>query len=282
MKQDTHNAEHLERVIEKNQQYLDTVADNLLKACLGADSTKDVPAAVIENVLKVYGGMRKRLAEIEVVQTLLLRRYNKRIPDNPLRQKLIAELDAQIKALSALRGNNSSPEADVGTDATASSPPADHPASDRWLRIEQDSLSFTINARLLDELEYEAPVKPGESVRVVQASGRSFTLFNLRGPASALDALHPRIKLRQHDIIERFSAQEIRGVLTHLRRTSTNDVKHIFQQLLTSQYSDVKCILVGLHSPDQMNDHFLKYLDWMIEKMQPGDLRTIEIADHDW
>jgi len=280
MKQNTQDAEQLERVIEKNQQYLDTVAEDLLKACLGSGSAREVPPAVIENVLKVYASMRKRLSEIEVVQALLLRRHNRRIPDNPRRQKLIAELDAQIKALSARLGKNASPGTDAGTDPTASSPPFDRPSSDRWLRIEQDSLAFTINARLLDELEYDAPVNPGESVRVVQPSGRSFTLFNLRGPASALDALHPRIKLRKHDIIERFSAQEIRGVLTHLRRTSTNDVKHIFQRLLTNQFPDVKCILVGLHSPDQLDDHFLNYLDRMLEKMRPGEIRTIEIADH--
>jgi len=32
MKQNTQDAEHLERVIEKNQQYVDSVAEDLLRA----------------------------------------------------------------------------------------------------------------------------------------------------------------------------------------------------------------------------------------------------------
>jgi hypothetical protein len=114
----------------------------------------------------------------------------------------------------------------------------------------------------------------------VQRSGRGFTLFTLRGPASALDALQPCIRLRKHDIIERFGAAEIRGVLTHLRRTSTGDIRHIFERLLTSRFSDVKCILVGLHSPDQLDEHFLKYLERMAADMPPGEIRTIDIASH--
>jgi hypothetical protein len=274
------DAAQLERVIEKNQQYLDTVAENLLNACLGAGSAKDVPPTVIENVLAVYNTMRSRLAEVEVIRTLLLQRHHKSMPENPGHKKLIADLDAQIQALMARLGKKKTAAAAGGPGAAPQPAAEARPASDRWLRIEQDSLAFTVNARLLDELEYEAPAKPGESVRVVQMSGRGFTLFNLRGPASALDALFPRIRLRQHDIIERFGAQEIRGVLTHLRRTSTSDIKHIFQRLLTSQFSDVKCILLGLHSPDQLDDHFLKYLERMIGEMRPGEIRTIEIADH--
>jgi hypothetical protein len=274
-KKDIQDAANLERVIEKDQQYLDTVAEDLLKACLGAGLAADVPPAVVENVLSVYSSMRARISEIEVVRALLLRRHNVRIPDDLRRQKLIESLEAQIKALSARAGRSASAPSGARPDAAPATP-----ASYRWLRIEQDSLAFTINARLLDELEYEAPQRPGESARVMHGSGRSFTLFNLRGPASALDALFPRIRLRQHDIIERFNATEIRGFLTHLRQTTTNDIKHIFERLLTNQFSDVKCILVGLHTPDQLDDHFLKHLERMAEDMKPGEIRTIEIADH--
>jgi hypothetical protein len=273
------DAAKLERVIEKNQQYLDSIAQDLLQACVGAGSDKEVPPAVIENVLKVYGSMRARLSEIEAVRKLLLRRHDKTMPENPGREKLIADLDAQIKALSARLGKGT-PQAGNGTGTPSQRGAETRPASDRWLRINEDSLAFTINARLLDELEYEAPPPPGNNARIVQDSGRGFTLFTLRGPASALDALHPCIRLRQHDIVERFSAVEIRGVLTHLRRTAAGDIKHIFERLLTSRFSDVKCILVGLHSPDQLDEHFLKYLERMAEDMKPGEIRTIDITSH--
>ncbi len=276
---DIKDAAHLERVIEKNQQYLDSVAEDLLKACVSASSASDIPAAVIENVLAVYNTIRTRLSEIAAVQKLLLQRHHKRIPENSRREKLIADLDAQIKALSARLGKRT-PQAGQGPRPASQQGAEARPTSDKWLRINEDSLAFTINARLLDELEYETGPQPGGPVRVLQGSGRGFTLFTLRGPASALDTLYPCIRLRQHDIVERFSATEIRGVLTHLRQTATSDIKHIFERLLTSRFSDVKCILVGIHSPDQLDDHFLEYLERMVGAMRPGDIRTIEITDH--
>jgi hypothetical protein len=281
MKQDTQDAEHLERVIEKNQQYLDSVAEDLLRACLGTSSIKDVPPAVMENVLKVYSTMRKRLSEIEVVRALLLRRHNRRVPESPRREKLIADLDAQIKVLTYRLGKSAPIAEDAGAAGASPGGSAARTSSERWLRIEQDSLAFTINSRLLDELEYEPPAPAGgPSKRKVQTSGRGFTLFSIRGPASALDDLYTRFTLRQHDIIERFTASEIRGVLTHLRRTTTDDIKHIFKRLLASRFPDVKCILVGLNTPDQLNESFLKYLEHTAEEMRPGELRTISITDH--
>ena len=280
MKQNSQEAEHLERVIEKNEQYLDSVAGDLLRACLGAGTARDIPPAVIENVLQIYSTMQVRLAEIEVVRALLLRRHNRQIPESPQRSKRIAELDSRIRFLTGCRGESAPSAAGISAGTSRPGTPADRPPSDRWLRIEQDSLAFTINARLLDELEYETPPRPGGPVRVVQKSGRGFTLFTLRGPASALDALYPCIRLRQHDIVERFSATEIRGVLTHLRQTVTGDIKHVFERLLTTRFSDVKCVLMGLQSPDQLDEHFLEYLERMVGKMRHGEIRTIDIASH--
>jgi hypothetical protein len=278
-KKNIQDAAHLERVIEKNQQELDSISEDLLQACLGAGSNNEVPPEVIENVLSVYNTMRSRLSEIEAVRKLLLRRHHRTLPEDTGRKKLIADLDAQIKALSARLGKGT-PQAGKDPGAPSQRGADARPASDRWLRINEDSLAFTINARLLDELEYEAPPRPGSNARVVQSSGRGFTLFTLRGPASALDALQPCIRLRKHDIIERFGAAEIRGVLTHLRRISTGDIRHIFERLLCSRFADVKCILVGLHSPDQLDEHFLKYLERMAADMRPGEIRTIDITSH--
>ena len=275
--QDTVN---LERVIEKNQRYLDSVAEDLQRKILGGASLESAPASVLKDILKLYQDMRTRALEVEAVQRLLNHRLRKPHQQDPKRQKLIADLDGQIAALSARLAAVDAPGPGAVRGATGKGASPDRPPSDRWLRIEQDSLAFTINARLLDELEYERPLQPGESRRVVQKTGRGFTLFTLRGPASALDELYPCIRLRQHDIVERFGATEIRGVLTHLRQTATSDIRHIFERLLANRFSDVKCVLMGLHSPDQLDEHFLEYLERMVGKMRHGEIRTIDIASH--
>jgi hypothetical protein len=273
--QDTAN---LERVIEKNQHYLDSASQDLQGKILGGASLEKAPASVLKDVLKLYQDMLSRVLEMEAVQRLLNHRLRQSPAKDPKRQKLIADLNAQIAALSARLDAVDASGPDVVRGKTGKVPAPARTSSDRWLRIEQDSLAFTINARLLDELEYEAPPQPGGPVRMVQKSGRGFTLFTLRGPASALDALYPCVRLRQHDIIERFSATEIRGVMTHLRQTATGDIKHIFERLLTSRFADVKCVLSGLPSPDQLDEHFLEYLERMVDKMRPGDILTIDIG----
>jgi len=262
-----HGIENLERVITLDLEYLDRAAEDILTACLGALALQDVPPAVLESILKEHGFVQMRLAEIESVQAFLFRRYNRRMPEDPQRRELINELDTRIAELSARLQKESPP-------ATASPAPA---PSERWLRIDDNSLAFTINARLLDELEYE-PSLPGELPRVVQQTGRGFTLFTLRGPATALDSIMPCFKLRQHDIVERFSATEIRGVLTHLRQISLGDTRHIFDQLLASRFTDVKCVLVGLHSPDRLDEHFQQCIDRTVEDMPAGEIWTIDLS----
>ena len=267
------NSAGLIRVIEKNQQYLDAMAEDLKKKLAGGASLEQVPVSILQEALKTYEDMRTRLLEIGAVEQLLARKQNKPAPQDTARQKLIEELDAQIGVLSR-RIPKPSPTAAKTTAQHRQTP------SDQWLRTEEDSVAFTKNARLLDELEY-APASPPVEKRVVQRSGRGFTLFSLRGPAAALDALHPRLKFREHDIIERFSATEVRGVLTHLRQVMTDDVVNIFRRLITSQFSEVVCILVRLQSPDHLGEHLLQYLDRMTEEMRPGQIRSMDIRDHE-
>jgi hypothetical protein len=266
------NTAGLIRVIEKNQQYLDTMASDLKKKLAGGGPIEQVPPVILRDALRTYEDMRTRLLEIGAVEQLLARKRNEPAPQDPERQKLIAELDAQIAVLSRILPN----------DATGTTVPGRQTPSEHWLRKEEHSVAFTKTARLLDELEYAPRTPPpSESRRVSQGSGRGFTLFSVRGPAAALDALRPTLKFREHDIVERFSAAEVRGVLTHLRDVATDDVVNIFRRLITKQFSEVICILVRLQSPDHLGEHLLQYIDRMAAAMRPGQVRSVEIRDHD-
>jgi hypothetical protein len=278
------NTVGLIRVIEKNQQYLDAMAEELKKKLAGGASLEQVPSTILREALAVYEDMRTRLLEIGAVEQLLARKQNRTAPQDPARQRLITELDSQIAAISRSLPQRPSAAGGAPEPAGGRRPTP----SEQWLRTEEDSVAFTRNVRLLDELDYApaAPAPPGspaapDSRRIVEQSGRGFTLFSVRGPAAALDALHPQIRFREHDIIERFSAGEVRGVLTHLRQVLTEDVVNIFRRLITSRFSEVVCILVRLQSPDHLGGHLLQYLDRMAEEMRPGQIRSVIISDHD-
>ena len=147
----------------------------------------------------------------------------------------------------------------------------------KWFNKDEDRVAFAENDRLLDELQYSALRTP-QPTRVVEKEGRSFALFSIRGPGAVLDSLLSHVKFREHDIIERFSPSEIRGVLTNLRQVMTEDITGIFHRLLEKDYPQAICIIVLLHAADQISDTVLADLDLIAGTMRPGEIQIIDMT----
>lgn len=274
----------LERVIEKNTGFLKSASDALRSGKKPFEVLPGVPEGVLRESLTLYEEMRKRTLEIEKVQLVMGKRRGKQSTMNPLNVKLLADLNEQIRIIAEELAKRSPaspmPLAAAGEDVV--------PAY-RWLRDDEDRVTFTANARLLSDLEYAPPrlgVKASGSTqpsaahveRLIRRTGRSFTLISLRGPAPALDAILSGLRIREHDILERYSATEIRGVLTHLRPISEHEVALLIRRFIENGFSDAKCLFVGIDSPDQIDDAFLLALDKAAGKMQPGDCRSRSAA----
>lgn len=259
----------LERVIAKNRDRIAEAGRELQEALLKTGIRDDVPPGTLREALKLYQDMRTRLLEVESIQRLLGQRHGRTYERDRVREKTIIDLDLQIREISAL----------LETQQPGLKRPSGTP-SDHWLRDDADRAELTKNLRMLDELEYPPPLadQAVRSGRTVEQEGRGFTLFSIRGPAASMDAILPSVKLRVHDIVERFSAYEIRGVLTHLRRTSEDDIEQIFRRLLATQFPEVKCILIELRSPDHLDASLLDTLERTAEKMRPGEMRTVNLA----
>lgn len=261
----------LERVLAKNRDHIATATRELQDALLKTGIRDDVPAETLREALVLYRSMRTRLLEIESVQRLLSQRNGTPYERDPEREKIIIDLDLQVQELNdRLAAVGERPDPAAGQAGT----PSDH-----WLREDAGRLSFIKNLRLLDELEYGPPQRPSQQqARTVEQSGRGFTLFSIRGHAASIDAILPSITLREHDIVERFSAYEIRGVLTHLRRTTVDEIKGVFERLLATKFPEVKCILIELRSPDDLDDAMLEMLERTAGEMLQGEMRTIDLT----
>ena len=147
----------------------------------------------------------------------------------------------------------------------------------QWFNKDEARITFTKNNRRLDELQY-SDLKTANPARVVEKTGRSFTLFSIRGPGASLDALFPHFKFREHDIIERFSASEIRGVLTNLRHVMKEDIIAVFRRLLEKNYPEVICIMILLQSADNIGETVFTDLERMAGNMRPGEMRIIDMT----
>jgi hypothetical protein len=273
----------LEQVIEKNRSFIDTASRELHKALQAAMATPAVPLKVVQEVLQLYRSMRSRILEIDSVQQLLARQLGRAVPTNERREQRLAELDEQIRVLCSRVVED---ETGTGEECLKETARIEHqlrPPAEQWLRHGENSVAFTANSRLIDALNYPPP-PPARTAgqiqkpRQIKREGRGFTLFSIRGPAPALDAIQPSLEIRERDIVERYSVGELRGVMTHLRPLSRKDVSDIFERILSQRYPDVRCVLVLLRTPDDLNEEFLRFLDRTFMNMRPGELRTVDLT----
>ncbi len=272
-----------EQVIEKNLSFIDTASRELRKALQEASTKQRVPLKVVHEVLQLYRSMRARVLEIDSIQQLLARQLGRAVATDEPREQLLAQLDEQIRVLCSRVVEE---ETGTGEECIKETTRIEHqtrPPAEQWLRHGENSVAFTANSRLIDALNYPPPPparKAGQihTPRQIKKEGRGFTLFSIRGPAPALDAIQPSLEIRERDIIERYGVGEIRGVMTHLRPLSRKEVADIFERLLSPRYPDVRCVLVLLRTPDDLNEEFLRFLDRTFLNMRPGELRTVDMT----
>ncbi|MEK6744960.1 MAG: hypothetical protein AABZ15_15185 [Nitrospirota bacterium] len=273
----------LERVIEKNRSFVDTATRELRKALRDASALQRVPLKVVQEVLQLYRSMRSRILEIDSVQQLLAHQLGRAVPTNERREQMIAELDEQIRVLCSRVVED---ETGTGEECIKETARIEHqvrPPAEQWLRHGENSVAFTASSRLIDALDYPPPPpvrKAGQkqTPRQIKKEGRGFTLFSIRGPAPALDAIHSSLEIRERDIVERYGVGEIRGVMTNLHALSRKEVADVFERLLSPRYPDVRCVLVLLLTPDDLNEEFLRFLDRTFLNMRPGELRTVDLT----
>jgi hypothetical protein len=70
----------------------------------------------------------------------------------------------------------------------------------------------------------------------------------------------------------------VRGVLAHLKTVDPIEIEKKFQQVLESQgLTELKCLLLPIHSPKDFERDLLKSIEATLKEMAPGELRTLSI-----
>jgi len=107
---------------------------------------------------------------------------------------------------------------------------------------------------------------------------RALTLFLINGDSASLDHLQSQIRLREHDIIERYGQEEVRGVLAHLKEVDPHVVEKKFQQFMESTgLVKLKCLFLQIHSPRDLEADPLKLIKTTLQEMTEGELKTLSI-----
>jgi len=78
--------------------------------------------------------------------------------------------------------------------------------------------------------------------------------------------------------MERYGPEEIRGVLTHLRKVNPFEIEKKFQKLMESfGVTKLKCLLLPIQSPKDLEGDLLKLINTTLGEMAEGELRTVSI-----
>jgi hypothetical protein len=268
----------LERTIQNNHHYLKESIEDFQEMCRMVSPEKHTPAGIAIDIREMYKEIRNRLTEIKAIEQLLQGKYRQYYHRDSLLDKEILEFGfivkncyskfeytmVQIESIKRLKEH---------------APKVDHLAEHlQWFHSKENQVALIKNLRMLMELDYEpTPEEVGEERRDM-AGSRALTLFLFRGSSLSLDHLQSQIQLREHDIIERYSQEEVRGVLAHLRTVDLIEVEKKFQQFMESKgLIGLKCLLLPIHSPKDFEGDLLKLIETTLKEMTQGELRTLSV-----
>jgi len=268
----------LERTIQNSYHYLKESIKDFQELCRVVSPEKHVPAGIAVDIREMYKEIRNRLTEIKAVEQLLQGKYRQHYRRDSVRDKEIMEFGfiakncyskfeytmVQIEALKRLKEHPAK---------------ADHPGEPLpWFRSKENRVAFIKNLRILTELDYEpTPEKIGEERRDL-AGSRALTLFLIIGDSTSLDLFQSQIQFREHDILERYSPEEVRGVLAHLKKVDPVEMEKKFRQIMESKgLIKLKCLLLPIHSSKDLEGDLLKLIKAALHEMAEGESRTLSI-----
>ena len=268
----------LEKTIQNDHHYLKETMEEFQDLCRMVTPERNVPAGILIDIREMYKEIRNRLTEIKAIEQLLHGKYRQYYRKDSLRDKEIMEFGfvakncyskfeytmMQIGAMKRLKEQV---------------PKVEHPSGPiPWFRSEENKVTLIKNLRMLKELDYESiPQEMGQERRDLIGS-RTLTFFLFRGDTLSLDHLQSRVQFREHDLMERYGPEEIRGVLTHLRKVDPFEIENKFQHLMESiGLTKLKCLLLPIHSPKDLEGDLLKLINTTLGEMAEGELRTVSI-----
>ncbi len=272
--------ESLERTIRNNHHFLKEAVEDFREMCRKVTPERNIPHGIILDIRETYKEIQSRLKEVKAVQQLLQSKYRKYYRSDPLQDKAFTEFGFISKnSFSRFEYTLMQMEAQkrLGQKERLSQvSPVPEPF--QWFRSKENRISFLRNLRVLYELDYEStPESIGKERRAIQGGLRSLSLFVFIGASGLIDHLQSLVRLREHDILERFGREELRGVLAHLRDIDPSEIEKLFQSFMEREgLSKVKCLLFHVRSQKDLGADLPNLVKTNLQQMEEGQIRTLK------
>jgi hypothetical protein len=252
----------LGQIVRSTHFDLKEAMDEFRDLCLRVTSERIVPSGMITDIRQTYKEIQDQLTKIRGIHQLLegkYRGYYRRDSDREreitefafLAKSLYSKFEYTLQEIEAKRKLR-----DRGEDVVAYRQRLPFP----WFHSEENQIILLRNLRDLRELDYKtcSDSESAQRRRIIWDGPRSVSLFALSGEETLIDTLQSRMRLREYDIQERLTKEELRGALTHLREISRSEVETILRRFAdTVEFSKLRCLLFTIQSQQDLEKEIL-------------------------
>jgi len=275
-------AASLERIMQNTHFDLREAMDQFRQLCLMITAERTVPMGIITDIRQTYKQIQDQLTKIMGVKQLLEGKYRQYYHPDSQREREIMEFaflakslyfkfEYRLQEIEAKRKLGDKGEYSEATPQLIPFP---------WFQSKGNQIILLRNLRSLSELDYKTQSDlECEQKRVVIRNGmRSIDLFVLSGEVELIDNLQSRMRLREYDITERYTEDEFRGALTHLKEISLSEVERVIRRFTDSrEFLKMKCLLLRIQSQKDLKKEIVGSTENILRVMGAGELQTLSI-----
>jgi hypothetical protein len=243
---------------------------------------RNVPIDIITETRQTYKKIQDQLTRIGVARQLLEGKYRQYYRRDNQREREIMEIAflakslyskfeytlQEIEAKSKLKGREEYSEAHR------------QQIPFPWFHSKGNQIILEKNLRSLFALDYKprSDLKDGQRREIIRNETRSISLFALLGEVTLIDTLQSRMRLREYDIIERYTEEEFRGALTHLKEISPSEVQKVIRRFAdSSEFLKLKCLLLRVRSQKDLGKEIIASIENVLRVMGSGEVRVLSI-----
>ena len=272
-------AASLEQIMENIHFDLREAMDQFQELCLMITPERIVPLEIITHIRQTYKHIQDQLTKIRGVKQLLEGKYRQCYHRDSRRDREIMEFAFLAKSLYSKFGYTLQ-EIDAKRKLRDRGEAYHQRIPFPWFQSKGNQITLLRNLRTLGELDYKtrSDLEYEQRREVILSGMRSVSLFALSGEVTLIDNLHSRIRLREFDIKERLTRDELRGALTHLREISLEEVEGVIRRFMdTSEFSKLKCLLLTIQSQQDLEKEILGSAGNILRMIGMGELKTLSI-----
>lgn len=271
----------LEQILRNTHFDLTDAMKQLQDLCVRVTPERIIPMGIITDVRQTYKEIQDQLTKIRGVHQLLESKYRQYYRRDSLRDREIFESAFLAKSL-YWKFECTLQEIEAKKNLRDKKEPLGVPPRIplAWFHSNENQTILLQNLRSLYELDYKtlSDLEYVQKRVVIQNGKRSISLFILSGEATLIDHLQSHMRLREYDIQERFTRDELRGALTHLREVSPSEAEKVIRRFTeSSEFSKLKCLLLSIQSQKDLEKEILGSTENILQVMAEGEVRTLLI-----